>query len=114
MKFTHAFFAFGLSAVCALAQTPPSTPQKIPLLGQQPQQPAASNEPLDKQKVGYALGLLQGDSIKKGDLGVDYQSLIDGMSDALMSNKPPKMTEQEAHEWYNKWNSQRRNQMMER
>lgn len=115
MKFTHAFFALGLSAVCAVAQTPGgSTAPKVPLFSQQPAQSVVPTEPLDKQKTGYALGFMQGNSIKMNDLGVDYQSLIDGMSDALMSNRTPKMTEQEAREWYGKWQVQRRNQMMEK
>jgi FKBP-type peptidyl-prolyl cis-trans isomerase FklB len=113
MKFTHAFFAFGLSAVCTFAQTPGGA-QKIPLLGQNPAQPTVPMEPLDKQKTGYALGLMQGDNIKKNDLGVDYQALIDGMTDGLMSNRTPKMTEQEARDWYSKWQMQRRTQMMEK
>jgi FKBP-type peptidyl-prolyl cis-trans isomerase FklB len=119
MKLTHAFLAFGLSATCALAQTrPPTLPagaQKSPFLqGHQDSLAPTNSEPLDPKKTGYALGLMQGDSIKKNDLGVDYQSLIDGMTDGMMSNRTPKMTEQEARDWYTKWQTQRRNQMMER
>src|SRR3954468_20774294 len=118
MKFTHAFLAFGLSAVCALAQTkvptPPAGAQKSPFLqSHQDSQATTNSEPLDPKKTGYALGLMQGDSIKKNELGVDYQSLIDGMTDGMMSNRTPKMTEQEARDWYSKWQVQRRNQMME-
>jgi FKBP-type peptidyl-prolyl cis-trans isomerase FklB len=111
MKLTHAFVAFGLSAFCALAQNPASPPQKIPLLGSQ--STSTNSGPLDKQKTGYALGMMQGNSIKTGDLGVDYQSLIDGMTDALLDKKT-KMTEAEAREYYSKWQMQRRTQMMEK
>src|SRR3569623_3497721 len=99
MKLTHAFIALGLSAVCALAQNPPAG-QMIPLLSQNPA--STNSAPLDKEKTGYALVMMQWNSIKTGDLGVDYQSLIDGMTDALMDKKPM-MTEQEAREYYGKW-----------
>src|SRR4051812_13350244 len=112
MKFTHASFAFALSAICAFAQTSPSASQRPQLL--QLPNSATNSAPLDKEKTGYALGLMQGNSIKSGDLGIDYQSLIEGMTDALISNKPPKMTEAEAKEWYSKWQMQRRNQMMDK
>jgi hypothetical protein len=113
MKFTHASFALALSAICAFAQTPTPSAAQRPQLLQLPN-PATNSGPLDKEKTGYALGLMQGNSIKSGDLGIDYQSLIEGMTDALISNKPPKMTEAEAKEWYGKWQMQRRNQMMEK
>jgi len=112
MKFTHAFVIFGVSAMSVLAQNPPGQPPKIPLLQTQPSATAPS-EPLDKKKTGYALGMMQGNDMKHRDLNVDYQSLLEGMTDAL-TDKTPKMTEPEAREILTKWQMERRNAMMEK
>jgi FKBP-type peptidyl-prolyl cis-trans isomerase len=113
MKLTHAFVIFGLSAMPVLAQNQPAQQQKFPLLQPQASATSTPSEPLDKKKTGYALGMMQGNDMKHRDLNVDFQSLLDGMSDAL-NDKTPKMTETEAREILTKWQMERRNAMMEK
>ncbi len=98
-----------------LAENPPAQQPKIPLLQTQPSISAntAPSEPLDKKKTGYALGLMQGNDMKRRDLNVDYPSMLEGMSDAL-NDKTPKMTETEARDLLTKWQMERRNAMMEK
>ncbi|MDB6058167.1 MAG: FKBP-type peptidyl-prolyl cis-trans isomerase [Verrucomicrobiales bacterium] len=112
MKFSHAFVIFGLSTMSVLAQNPPAP--KFPLLQTQPSATATStNEPLDKKKAGYALGMMQATDMKSRDLNIDFPSLLDGMNDVL-NDKTPKMTQQEARDLLTKWQAERRNAMMEK
>lgn len=112
MKLTHAFVVFGLSALTALAQAP-AQQQKIPLLNTQPQANATSNAPLDKKKSGYALGMMEANNMKQHEVNVDYDSLLEGMSDVL-HDKTPKMTVQEAQQILKQWQMERRTAMMEK
>lgn len=57
--------------------------------------------------------MMQGLDMKKRDLNVDYDSLLQGMTDAL-HDKTTKMTEQEAREILTQWQMERRNAYMEK
>lgn len=112
MKLTHAFIVFGLSAVTVLAQSP-AQQQRLPLLNTQPQTGNSTNAPLDKKKTGYALGMMQGNDIKRRDLNIDYDSMLEGMTDAL-HDKTPKMSETEARQILTQWQMERRQAFMEK
>jgi FKBP-type peptidyl-prolyl cis-trans isomerase len=109
MKLTHALIIFGLGAVSVMAQTP--SPHSSPLL--QLPQTGGTNAPVDKHKSGYAIGWLQGSSMKKNDIDVDYESVLKGLRDSLFENKG-EMTEQEARDTWMKWQQEHRMAMMEK
>jgi FKBP-type peptidyl-prolyl cis-trans isomerase FklB len=110
MKLTHAFIAFGLSTVAVLAQSPS---QKIPLLQPQPPATATNAAPVDPHKVGYAIGMMQANNMKRQELDIDYDAMLDGMRDAF-HNGTPRMTEQEARDVVTQWQRERQSSMMKK